>query len=104
MKKVLLGAAALLFAVSSFADNCHTINTEPYWDNNIMFGWLAGAQTFEAPSANCSVLSDWEFKLAGRNTPGQITFNIYQWGSTGPWETLCIVRLSIGARTIRLST
>lgn len=76
-----------LLVVGSFASvyaaNCN-INTEPDWDSNITNGWLAQAQTFEAPSANCSVLSDWEFKLAGRTSPGQITFNIYQWGPSGP--------------------
>ncbi len=68
---------------TAYAANCN-INTEPNWDSNITNGWLAQAQTFEAPSANCSLLSDWEFKLAGRTSPGQITFNIYQWGPSGP--------------------
>ena len=68
---------------TAYADNCN-INTEPFWDGNITNGWLAQAQTFEAPSANCSVLSDWEFKLAGRTSPGQVTFKIYEWGSSGP--------------------
>ena len=76
-----------LLVVGSFAtanaDNCN-INTMPYWDNNITNGWLAQAQTFEAPSQACNVLSEWEFELAGRTSPGQVTFNIYQWGATGP--------------------
>lgn len=74
-------ALLVLGSVSLFAANC-TINTEPFWDNNVTNGWNAQAQTFEAPSANCSVLSDWEFKLA----PGgsQVTFSIYQWGASGP--------------------
>jgi hypothetical protein len=83
-------AVLALLVVGSFAtayaDNCN-INTEPFWDSNITSGWLAQAQTFEAPSANCSVLSDWEFKLAGRTSPGQVTFNIYQWGPSGPVGT-----------------
>jgi hypothetical protein len=81
-----LAVLALLLAggvASAYAANCN-INTEPFWDNNITSGWLAQAQTFEAPSANCSLLSDWEFKLAGRSSPGQITFNIFQWGPSGP--------------------
>lgn len=84
MKKILLLSAVLLFAGSSFAENCHHINTEQFWDNNITSGFLAQAQTFEAPSVNCSILSHWEFKLAGRTSPGQVTFSIYEWGATGP--------------------
>jgi len=80
-------AVLALLIVGSFATanaaNCN-INTEPSWDGNITSGWLAQAQTFEAPSADCSVLSDWEFKLAGRTSPGQVTFNIYQWSASGP--------------------
>jgi len=76
-----------LLVVGSFAtahaDNCN-INTEPHWDNNITSGWTAQAQTFEAPSQACNVLSEWEFELAGRTSPGQVTFNIYQWGANGP--------------------
>jgi hypothetical protein len=67
--------------VTLYAANCN-INTEPFWDNNITSGWNAQAQTFEAPSANCNVLSSWEFKLAAGGS--QVTFNIYQWGSSGP--------------------
>jgi hypothetical protein len=80
-----LAVTALLIAGSAelHAANCN-INTEPFWDGNITSGWLAQAQTFEAPSADCRVLSDWEFKLAGRSSPGQVTFNIYQWGADGP--------------------
>ncbi len=70
------------FATANAAD-CN-INTEPSWDGNITSGWLAQAQTFEAPSADCSVLSDWEFKLSGRTSPGQVTFNIYEWSASGP--------------------
>lgn len=83
MKKALL-LSVLLFAVSSFAEPCQTINTEPYWDNNITIGYLAQAQTFEVPSPTCNTLSSWEFKLAGRSAPGQITFNVYAWGDSGP--------------------
>ena len=76
-------ALLVLGSLTLHAANCN-INTEPDWDNNITNGWLAQAQTFEAPSANCSVLSDWEFKLAGRTSPGQVTFNIFEWGPSGP--------------------
>ena len=76
-------ALLILGSVMLYGANCN-INTEPFWDSNITSGWLAQAQTFEAPSANCSVLSDWEFKLAGRTSSGQITFNIYEWGPSGP--------------------
>ncbi len=69
---------------AAFAASCDSIDTRPYWDNNITNGWMAQAQTFEAPSANCNVLSEWEFELAGRTSAGQVTFNIYQWGSSGP--------------------
>ncbi|MFZ0704406.1 MAG: PEP-CTERM sorting domain-containing protein [Candidatus Korobacteraceae bacterium] len=76
-------ALLVLGSISLHAANCN-INTEPFWDSNITSGWLAQAQTFEAPSQDCNVLSDWEFKLAGRTSPGQVTFNIYQWGPSGP--------------------
>lgn len=82
MKKFLL-LSVLLLAVSSFANDFYHINTEPYWDGNITGGWLAQAQTFEAP-ANTDALVNWEFKLAGRTDPGQVTFNIFQWNSSGP--------------------
>lgn len=83
MRKSLL-LCVLLLTASGFAENCTRINTEQFWDNSVTEGWTGMAQTFEAPSANCSILSDWEFKLAGRTSPGQITFNIYQWGDSGP--------------------
>jgi hypothetical protein len=76
-------ALLVVGSVTLHAANCN-INTEPFWDSNITNGWLGQAQTFEAPSADCNVLSDWEFKLAGRTSPGQVTFNIYQWGPNGP--------------------
>jgi len=76
---VLAGASNI-----AYASTCNSVDTRPFWDNNITNGWYAQAQTFEAPSQNCNVLSEWEFELAGRTSPGQVTFNIYQWGSTGP--------------------
>jgi PEP-CTERM motif len=79
-------ALALLFSVGvgvAYGDNCN-INTMPYWDGNITNGWLAGAQTFEAPSSTCNVLTEYEFELAGRSSTGSIQFNIYQWSSSGP--------------------
>src|SRR5581483_4983257 len=79
--RLMVMALLVVGSVMVHAANCN-LNTEPYWDNNITTGWNAQAQTFEAPSANCTVLSDWQFKLA----PGgsQVTFNVYQWGPTGP--------------------
>jgi hypothetical protein len=68
---------------AAYASNCN-INTMPFWDNNITSGWLAQAQTFEAPSSTCNVLTQYEFELAGRSSPGQVTFNIFEWGSSGP--------------------
>lgn len=81
--------ALLVFGsvASANATSCSNINTMPFWDNNITNGWLAQAQTFEAPSATCNVLSEWEFGLAGRTSPGQVTFNIFQWGPSGPVGT-----------------
>jgi len=85
-RSLLVVALLVVGSVILHADTCN-INTEPFWDSNITNGWTGQAQTFEAPSANCSVLSDWEFKLAGRTSPGQITFNIYAWGPSGPVGT-----------------
>lgn len=84
MRKTIL-LAVLLLSVSCFASNSdfYRINTEPFWDGNVTAGWIGQAQTFQAP-AGTAALSDWEFELYGRNTPGQVTFNIYQWGPTGP--------------------
>jgi PEP-CTERM motif len=83
---VLLVLGLLVFGsvCTAFATSCSNINTMPFWDNNITNGWLGQAQTFEAPSPTCNVLSEWEFELAGRTSPGQVTFNIYQWGPSGP--------------------
>src|SRR5271157_5432309 len=88
-KRVGLVAAVMVLmfagsATAAYATACSSIDTRPYWDNNITNGWFAQAQTFEAPSANCNVLSEWQFELAGRNAPGQVTFYIYQWGASGP--------------------
>jgi hypothetical protein len=83
MKNILLLSVVVLLAVSSFANDYHHINTEPYWDGNITTGWLAEAQTFEAPT-NTDMLVNWEFKLAGRTDPGQATFEVFAWGPTGP--------------------
>ncbi len=69
---------------AAFASSCDTIDTRPDWDSNITNGWLGQAQTFEAPSQNCNILSQWIFDLAGRSSPGQVTFSIYQWGGSGP--------------------
>jgi hypothetical protein len=84
---VIVAAVVLLIAGSAttaYASICNTVDTRPFWDNNITNGWFAQAQTFEAPAANCNVLSDWTFALAGRTSPGAVTFSIYQWGPTGP--------------------
>lgn len=84
MRKSLLFCAVLLFAVGVVADDFYHINTEPFWDNSITDGYLAQAQVFEAPQPNASTLANWQFALAGRSDPGQVTFNIYQWSATGP--------------------
>jgi hypothetical protein len=79
-------ALALLFGTglgTAYASSCN-INTMPYWDGNITGGWTAQAQTFEAPSPSCDVLTEYEFTLAGRSSPGQVQFNIFHWGSSGP--------------------
>ncbi len=79
-------ALALLFGTgvgTAYANSCN-INTMPDWDGNITNGYLAQAQTFEAPSPSCKVLSEYEFWLAGRSSPGQVTFNIFEWGAGGP--------------------
>ena len=73
----------LLLAIGSFADDYRHINTEPYWDGSITLGYLAQAQIFEAPK-NTDMLINWEFKLAGRTDPGQVTFNIFAWSDSGP--------------------
>ena len=100
-------AVLALLILGSFgtanAANCN-INTEPSWDGNITSGWLAQAQTFEAPSADCSLLSDWEFRLSGRTSPGQVTFNIYQWGQVDLLVTRSSVKRSTGVQPIRFST
>ena len=77
-------AFLLAGSVTAYAAACSSIDTRPYWDNNITNGWFAQAQTFEAPSADCNVLSDWTFALAGRTSPGAVTFSIYEWGPSGP--------------------
>ncbi len=79
-------ALALLFGTglgTAYASSCN-INTMPYWDGNITNGWLAQAQTIEAPSPSCNVLTEYEFELAGRSSAGQVTFNIFEWGAGGP--------------------
>lgn len=69
---------------TAFGGSCDSINTMPYYDGNVTNGYTAQAQTFEAPSSSCNVLTEWEFTLEGRSSPGQIIFNIYQWGASGP--------------------
>lgn len=78
-----LGVVLLLWVGSASAASCN-VNTEPFWDGNITNGFVAQAQTFEAPSTSCNILLNWEFALAGRSTAGQVTFNIYEWGTNGP--------------------
>ena len=78
-----LAGLLLLWVGSASAAICSNVNTEPFWDGNITNGWLAQAQTFEAPSTSCNMLLNWEFAMAGRSSPGQVTFNIYEW-SSGP--------------------
>jgi hypothetical protein len=84
--RVLAVVALLVFGsvIAVHAGVCNSVDTRPFWDNNITNGWYAQAQTFEAPSQNCNVLSDWTFGLAGRSSAGQATFSIYEWGSSGP--------------------
>ena len=82
-----LFALALVVSVglgTAFAGPCNTINTMPYYDGNITSGYQAQAQTFEAPSSSCNVLTEWEFTLEGRSSPGEFIFNVYEWGASGP--------------------
>jgi hypothetical protein len=79
MHRVLLAVTLCLFGSSAHASTI--IGTFPASYSNLTGGWKFVGQSFTVPLID-TLLTQWEFDIAGRTTSGNIDFSIREWNGT----------------------